>query len=198
MLINGVLFAFFLAALAFFFHGRFMVNRGAVAAEGLDMPAPTEPPPAPPVAEPVASVVAPAIVEDHHEPLDLDIAISLDDELPEVEIIELHHCDDVLTLEFAEEPNAHLHVVNGSASAAVDHGTAQSSWLDVYLSRAEWLDVQDLDSSGEYPPGLATHVIRIDLGSSLTRSDGTVTGKINDNPEIFFDREVASETEFTV
>ncbi|WP_143535610.1 hypothetical protein [Roseisalinus antarcticus] len=129
----------------------------------------------------------------------LDIMIVCDDRgLTEVETVELQMPDDVLTLEFEEDPMGHLHLVHGRASAEVEGGQAQSAWLDVYLSRADWLGLHDLDSNGEFRPRDATHVLRINLGSLLARPDGSVVGALNEDPEIYFDREIASETEFTV
>lgn len=152
--------------------------------------------PAPPTEGPGGAVLPGAVTS---APLDLGLHVDLDDtDYPEAEIVELHDADDVLTLEFDEDKGAHLHVVYGEAEAEVEAGRAQSAWLDVYLSRSDWLGPHDLDSSGEYRPSLARHVIRVDLGSCVTAPDGTRTGHINEDPEIFFDREVATENQYRV
>ncbi|ROU03535.1 hypothetical protein EAT49_04350 [Histidinibacterium lentulum] len=117
---------------------------------------------------------------------------------PEVEVVDLSDPEEVLALEFAEDPTGHLHLLHGRAEAEIEDGIARTAWLDVYLSRSDWLDRRDLDAAGEFPETLASHLLRIDLGRTVTRPDGTVTGAINEDPELYFDREIASEIDFSV
>lgn len=117
---------------------------------------------------------------------------------PEVEVVDLSDPEDVCALEFPEDPTGHLHLLHGRAEAQLDAGLTRTAWLDVYLSRSDWLDRRDLDTGGEFPDTLATHVLRIDLGRTVTAPDGTVTGAINEDPELYFDRDIASEIEFSV
>lgn len=114
----------------------------------------------------------------------------------EFEIIELGEGDDVLSLEFTEDRSSHLHLVHGRARAEVDGRAMRTAWMDVYLSRSAVLSRRDLDESGEYPPGRATHVLRIDLGSVRTTADGLTTGEINESPDLVFDRDIATEVSF--
>jgi len=128
-----------------------------------------------------------------------EVLIDIDGQgAPEVEVVDLSDPEDVLTLEFAEDPTGHLHLLHGRAEAEIEDGLARTAWLDVYLSRSDWLDRGDLDAAGEFPETLASHLLRIDLGRTVTRPNGTVTGAINEDPDLYFDREIASEIEFSV
>jgi hypothetical protein len=131
------------------------------------------------------------------DPLDLLIDIG-HRRAPLVEVVDLSDPEEVLALEFAGHPAGHLHLLHGRAEATVEEGLVRTAWLDVYVSPCARLDRSDLDEAGEFPETVAIHVLRIDLGRSRTAPDGTVSGRINDDPELYFDREVASEIEFSV
>ncbi|EAR50460.1 hypothetical protein OG2516_08983 [Oceanicola granulosus HTCC2516] len=180
MLIDAVVIGLSLLGLAFFATGWLPAGRTAEPA----------PPPAP-----VAPLLEPAAAEPW-EPQEDDGDAEVRDHEPE--IIDMRDPDDVITLDFPERPAHHLHLVSGSACAEIDAGTARSAWIDVYLSRLAHLGEAQLDGDGEYAPGKAAHVIRIDLGSQITAPDGTVTGAVNDEPEIFFDRVVASQVAYAI
>lgn len=114
----------------------------------------------------------------------------------EFEIIELREGDDVLSLEFTEDRYSHLHLVHGRAQAEIEGRAVRSAWLDVYLSGTAVLARRELDESGEFPPERATHVLRVDLGTTHTTADGLTAGEINERPDLVFDREIATETSF--
>ncbi|KAA9008271.1 hypothetical protein [Histidinibacterium aquaticum] len=152
-------------------------------------------------AEPAETVLAeeveerdPQAAEAFNLTLDIDPARTAE----EAEVVSLLDPRDVLSLEFADHPSGRLHVVHGSARAQLDTGIASSAWIDVYLSDRDRLTAEDVGRSGEIRADLATHILRIDLGKRHEKRDGTVEGAINEEPEIYFDREVASEIDHAV
>lgn len=114
-------------------------------------------------------------------------------ELPPTE--RLDDPEEALSIELEPGTPGHLHLVRGRASDI----HAESAWVDIYLSARHDLPESAFDEeSGLYRSEEAARLLRVELGSLRRQArPGSAPGRINESPDLRFDRPVASTADWT-